>query len=170
MPWSCNNKEVFIGRSFRDSKGTLHPSNWMKYSSAEKSAIGLIQTTSPASDDPQVLKTSGLSLDQLKKAAISRAKEIASERLSQTDWYVIRASENNEALPTEISQVREAIRTASNQIESTVNSQTSTAAIIGLLKSSYDANGNVTKEALFDKFPEVSGEVPDSAKPQSATP
>ena len=49
-------------------------------------------------------------------------KEQCADRLSQTDWYVIRAAEGGAAVPADILSQRQAIRAKSNELEAHIKS------------------------------------------------
>ena len=163
MAWKYNGKTVRVGSVFEDSAGNVYP-DWFFLSTDEKIKLGMVYENDPPAPDAQILKISdSMDLKAAKAACVAMAKQIAAEKLSRTDWYVIRAAEGSEAIPESVQTERQAIRTASNSIEETVNSQKTVSALKGHLVSRVDANNNVTREALFDRFPEIVGECDETA-------
>ena len=60
-------------------------------------------------------------LARLKEDAITRIKKIASDKLSKTDWMIIREAEGGTAVPADVLAERTSIRTKSNDKEAEVN-------------------------------------------------
>lgn len=80
-------------------------------------------------------KTWTESLSDLKTAKIKEAKQLANDKLSDTDWYVTRKSEKGTAIPSDIQTERDAIRTDCNNHETAINAKTTKAQVV-----SYDIN------------------------------
>jgi transcription initiation factor IIF auxiliary subunit len=80
-------------------------------------------------------KTWTESLADLKTAKIKEAKQLANDKLSDTDWYVTRKSEKGTAIPSDIQTERDAIRTDCNNHETAINAKTTKAQVV-----SYDIN------------------------------
>ena len=80
-------------------------------------------------------KTWTESLSDLKTAKINEAKQLANDKLSDTDWYVTRKSEKGTAIPSDIQTERDAIRTDCNNHETAINAKTTKAQVV-----SYDIN------------------------------
>lgn len=80
-------------------------------------------------------KTWTESLVDLKTAKIKEAKQLANDKLSDTDWYVTRKSEKGTAIPSDIQTERDAIRTDCNNHETAINAKTTKAQVV-----SYDIN------------------------------
>lgn len=80
-------------------------------------------------------KTWTESLSDLKTAKINEAKQLANDKLSDTDWYVTRKSEKGTAIPSNIQTERDAIRTDCNNHETAINAKTTKAQVV-----SYDIN------------------------------
>lgn len=66
----------------------------------------------------------------LKKAKIAELKNIASNKLFQTDWYIIRNSDSGEEVPQEIKDSRADIRSKSDTIEAEINALNSKKEVI----------------------------------------
>jgi len=88
------------------------------------------QFTYPVND-----KTWTESLADLKANKIKEAKQLANDKLSETDWYVTRKSEKGTAIPSDIQTERNGIRTACNTHETAINAKTTKAQVV-----SYDIN------------------------------
>lgn len=80
-------------------------------------------------------KTWTESLSDLKTAKIKEAKQLANDKLSDTDWYVARKSEKGTAIPSDIQTERDNLRAACNTHEASINAKTTKAQVV-----SYDIN------------------------------
>lgn len=80
-------------------------------------------------------KTWTESLSDLKTAKIKEAKQLANDKLSDTDWYVTRKSEKGTAIPSDIQTERDSVRTDCNNHETAINAKTTKAQVV-----SYDIN------------------------------
>jgi hypothetical protein len=76
-------------------------------------------------------------VDQMKDSMISQVRSIASSRLAQTDWMVIRATEGGTAVPEEVTTYRAAVRTASNDKETAINALNTIADVIAFENQAY---------------------------------
>lgn len=134
------------GRSWVDSNGVTHPTNWMSWSDKEKTDAGLKWEDDPARVDLRFYWSAGVekALDDknevdedgkailgpdgkqlvtlgLKSEVINTAKAQANGLLSETDWMVVKAAEVSDYnVPSDVSTYRAAVRTASNNIETLV--------------------------------------------------
>jgi hypothetical protein len=63
-------------------------------------------------------------LSKLKEQKISELKSIAGNKLSETDWYIIREADSGEATPQSIKDERAALRAKSNDLEVQINTLT----------------------------------------------
>jgi len=90
--------------------------------------------------DGEVVRThtliDAMSLVELQSLVVEDIKVTANSFLAPTDWYVIRNAEVAEAIPSEVSTYRAAVRTASNNIETTVNGHTTYADLIEYVTNS----------------------------------
>jgi hypothetical protein len=134
------------GRSWVDSNGVTHPTNWMSWSDKEKTDAGLKWEDDPAvfdsrfywaaevekalddknevdKDGKAILGSDGKQVVTLglKSIAINTAKTQANALLSETDWMVVKATEISDYnVPSDVLTYRAAVRTASNNIETLV--------------------------------------------------
>ena len=116
-----NEKPLAVGNPFKTLDGTQYPANWLQLSTEEdRIAIGIseIPDDTVYYDDrfywsPEISKD----LDQLKTQWIAQVKDTAGKTLAQTDWIIIRKSERNIAIPTNIKTYRAAIVAECNRLE-----------------------------------------------------
>lgn len=80
-------------------------------------------------------KTWTESLADLKANKIKEARQLANDKLSDTDWYVTRKSEKGTAIPSNIQTERDSVRTDCNNHETSINAKTTKAQVV-----SYDIN------------------------------
>ena len=91
----------------------------------------------------------------LKTIWIRQTKETANSLLKQSDWYIIRASDDSSlAVPSDITAKRKAIRDASKTIEDKINACTSLADFIKLFDAPVDKDGVPTGNAPINDFPD----------------
>jgi len=168
MAWKYNDTYIRVGRSWKDSDGITHPSNWAIWSDEEKSAAGLVWEDDPASFDsrfwwdantPRVLddvnevdengdpvmfngqQVVTLGLKSQWKAII---KEQAGSLLEPTDWMVIKASEVADySVDQATLDFRASVRAASNAIEAAIDAAADHAAFIALFDVPEDGNAPI---------------------------
>lgn len=145
MPWKHDGKVIREGRSWTSSEGTIHPNNWSSvWSDDEKKSSGLTweepvteepyddrfyhdaKTPKSLTDVNQVDDDGKPLLDEngeqivsagLKTFWLEDVRRTAYEKLSHTDWYVVRVTEGQGSIPTPISNYRQSIRASCNKIE-----------------------------------------------------
>jgi len=91
----------------------------------------------------------------LKWNAIQTVKAQAAGLLSATDWYVVRKSETDEAIPADVLTYRAAVRTASNTIEAAITACDTHDAFMALYDTPVDAEGEPTGNAPINDWPEA---------------
>ena len=149
MPWKHNGKIIKEGKSWSD--GTYkHPYNWASaWSDADKKKFKLVwekeedksfdnrfywsksierkleDEDAKDEDGKQLYEEDGktkLINEGLKTIWIRKTKEKANSMLIESDWYIIRASDDSSlAVPSDITAKRKAIRDASKTIEDKIN-------------------------------------------------
>ena len=145
-------------------EGLQYPANWIQNAtSAEKSAIGLVEVTisgnakdseyynnslsnNKIESDGSVTKTwssSAKSLSDVKSNKITQAKSSANSMLSQTDWYVVRKAETNTATPDEITAFRTAVRTCYGNLKTAINA----ASDVDELAAVYEFSSGASQDA-----------------------
>ena len=139
MPWKYNNVTIRVGKSWIDDNSIRHPKTWSRWSSADKTAAGLVWEDPPASETPfddkfywgrqgdgtliersldDVTEDNGDVTAGLKTIWKQYTKETAASLLAPTDWQVIKANEVSDyTVPSAITQYRSDVRSASNTIE-----------------------------------------------------
>lgn len=75
-------------------------------------------------------KTFSDSLATLKSNKINQLKDIYNEKLSETDWYIIRNQENGTAIPSEVTTQRNNLRTDCANHETAINAKTTKADVV----------------------------------------
>jgi hypothetical protein len=179
MAYKYSGRIIRAGKAWTDNDGIQHPSNWMVWDAATKTAKGLVWEDDPASfdgrfywsagvakalDDVNAVDENGDPLMQdgeqvvtlgLKSNAIALVKAQAGGLLAPTDWMVIKASEVADySLPTDVATARAAVRTASNTIEAAITAASDLAAFIALYDVPVDADGNPTGNAPINNWPD----------------
>tara|TARA_R100000773_G_C4213422_1_gene112465 strand:- start:904 stop:1473 length:570 start_codon:yes stop_codon:yes gene_type:complete len=89
----------------------------------------------------------------LKSEWVEQTKISANNRLSKTDWYIIRKTEAGTSVPNSIADYRSAVRTASKNIEDKINACSDFAAFKKLFDAPTDKNGKPTGKAPIFDFP-----------------
>ena len=148
MAYKYSGRIVRAGKAWTDNDQIQHPANWMLWSDEEKAAKGLVWEDDPASFDGRFYWSAGVpkALDDvteedgtitkgLKSNAIATVKAQAAGMLAPTDWYVVRKSETDVAIPATIATFRAAVRTASGTIEAAITAAADLDAFMAL----YDA-------------------------------
>jgi hypothetical protein len=76
--------------------------------------------------------------------------------LGQTDWAVIRKSDNDTAIPSNIQTWRDAIRTKATEMETAIDNAADTDAVAALFVT-YTTNedGSITKSGILYDWPEL---------------
>ena len=69
-------------------------------------------------------KTWTETLDELKTRRINHFKSMVNSKLAETDWYVIRKTDNNDAIPSDVQTARTNLRTQSATVETEINALT----------------------------------------------
>jgi hypothetical protein len=75
-------------------------------------------------------KTINETLAELKKQKISELKSLVNNKISKTDWYIIRESDSGELTPKSIKDERTALRNESNSIEAQINALTTKKSVV----------------------------------------
>lgn len=69
-------------------------------------------------------KTWSETLNELKTNRINHFKSIVNSELQKTDWYVIRKTDNNDAIPSDVQTARTNLRIQSETVETEINALT----------------------------------------------
>ena len=180
MPWKLGDKIIREGRSWSHD-GITHPTNWAIWSDADKKAAGLLWEDPPASfenrfywdastpkalDDVNEVDDNGKAIIDpmtgkqlvtkgLKTIHIEQTKQTANDKLSATDWYVTRKSEDSTTIiPSDVTTYRAAVRTKSGTIEKAITDAADHAAFMALFDAPVDSDGNPTGNAPINDWPD----------------
>ena len=156
MAYKYSGRIIRAGKAWTDNDQIQHPANWMLWDDATKAAKGLVWEDDPASFDGRFYWSAGVpkALDDvteedgtitkgLKSNAIATVKAQAAGMLAPTDWYIVRKSETNEAVPENVLQYRSAVRTASGTIEAAITAAADLDAFMALYDAPEDGNAPI---------------------------
>ena len=137
--------------------GIQYPRNWLTLASdSEKASVGFIEVTysgshkdgeyyNNAESSPVynsgagtvviTRSSSAKNLATLKASKKEQANSIAYDGLSRNDWYVTRKSENNTAIPSQITAYRTATRLVCNSLKTAIDSASDVDAVAALYKN-----------------------------------
>lgn len=79
---------------------------------------------------PKTNKTWSQTVAELKEQKIANLKANANSKLAETDWYIIRNADTGDAIPSDITDARAAIRTSVATKESEINAKTTKAQVV----------------------------------------
>jgi hypothetical protein len=115
-----NNQPLSLDRGFTTEDGTQYPANWLRLSSPEeRAALGITETEDEPWYDQRFYWGPNNPKDhtELVKTWTAQVKATAGSLLSQTDWYITRASETGLQAPQSVLDRRSLIRAMSNDKE-----------------------------------------------------
>jgi hypothetical protein len=118
--FKLNGKPISLDAAFTTEDGTQYPSNWLRLATVEeREAIGITEAPDPIPVDQRFYWDTGIPKDhaQLVEQWTSQIKQTAGSLLSQSDWYITRASETGLAAPQSVLERRSYIRYLSNEKE-----------------------------------------------------
>ena len=157
MAYKYSGRIIRAGKAWTDNDQIQHPSNWMVWSAETKAEKGLVWEDDPdnsfdgrfywsagvpkALDD--VTEEDGTITKGLKSNAIATVKAQAAGMLAPTDWYVVRKSETDVAIPATIATFRAAVRTASGTIEAAITAAADLDAFMALYDAPEDGNAPI---------------------------
>ncbi len=180
MAYKYSGRIVRAGKAWVDNDGIQHPSNWMVWDDATKTAKGLVWEDDPASfdgrfywsagvakalDDVNEVDPSGNAINDadgnqmvtlgLKSQAIATVKAQAAGLLAPSDWKVIKATEVADySVDSATLTYRAAVRTASNTIETSITGASDLAEFMALYDVPMDSDGNPTGNAPINNWPD----------------
>ena len=140
-------KQLRPGRPFTHN-GIQYPANWLRLTSwAEKEAIGITEVPDPApvdtrfywdTDIPKQLEdttdvASGITTTGLKTQWKAQQDQTAYSLLALTDWYVVRKSETDEAIPVGITSFRGEVRTVCEGRKVAIDGATDVPSLVGIV-------------------------------------
>ena len=153
MPYMLDGRRLRVGRPFKTTDGVSYSQLWATQLTAEeKTALGITYEADPAPFDSQYYFSAGNPRDvaELKTYFTKQQKNTAASLLSNTDWYVIRKSETDTAIPSAVTTYRAAVRTACAARETEIAAVATTEALETLMKTAPGESGALTQwpEAL----------------------
>ena len=140
-------KQLRPGRPFTHN-GIQYPANWLRLTSwAEKEAIGITEVPDAApvdtrfywdTDIPKQLEdttdvVSGITTTGLKTQWKAQQDQTAYSLLAPTDWYVVRKSETDEAIPVGITSFRGEVRTVCEGRKIAIDGATDVPSLVGIV-------------------------------------
>lgn len=130
-------------------EGIQYPANWLRLTSAaEKAAIGITEQPDPPSydqrfywgvDNPKQLEdigpdaNTGITTTGLKTLWKNQQDETSHNLLSESDWYVIRKSEKDIAIPAGITSYRDSVRTICESRKVAIAGASDVDALVGIV-------------------------------------
>ena len=150
MPWkTADGTYLKESSSWKDSAGIKHPSNWMIWTEDYKKNTMKLTWEEPLgsfdsfyywgwnSDGDALLPKP---VADLKTSLVSQAKEISASLLAPTDWYIIRKTERDVAIPSEITAFRLAVVTNYASLKTAINSASDVAGLQALYQTTVGAS------------------------------
>ena len=131
MAWKYGDRTLKVGRAWVDDENFKHPYRWVQWSDADKKKWGVTWEDDVGQDPFDSFYYYGWNSDgdallpkplaDLKVLKVSQAKDTTASLLSQTDWYIIRKSEANTAIPSGITAYRTAVRANYTTLKTAIN-------------------------------------------------
>ena len=142
-------RRLSVGRSFKTSDGATWTNQWATVlSDEEKTAVGITWVADPEPFDGKYYYSAGnpRQLDNstdsegnvtpgVRPSVLKEQKVIAGQLLSSTDWYVVRKSETDVAIPSNVATYRAAVRTVCGTREAEIAAVSTTEALEALMKA-----------------------------------
>ena len=91
----------------------------------------------------------------LKSNTIQKIKSQQASYLAQTDWAIIRKSDNGTEIPANIQTYRDAIRVKAEEMETAVTNCTTMDDFIALNTSTHNEDGTVNTLAILNDWPQL---------------
>jgi hypothetical protein len=131
---------VLDGRKLRQGRpfthnGIQYPGNWLALTSAdEKAAIGISWEADPAPFNRQFYFSADTPRDvaDVKPSMLRDQDSTAYNLLNPTDWYIVRKSETNTAIPVGITSFRTAVRDTCEARKVAINGAADIPALVGV--------------------------------------
>ena len=149
MPYMLDGRRLRVGRSFKTAEGVSYSQLWAtQLSDEQKTAIGIKWEDDPAPFDVKYYFSAGnpRQLDNgtdsegnatpgIRPSILEEQKAAANQLLSSTDWYVVRKSETDVAIPNNVATYRAAVRTVCGTREAEIAAVKTTEALEALMKA-----------------------------------
>lgn len=141
-------RRLRVGRPFKTATASYSQLWATALSEEEKTAIGITYEADPAPFDSKYYYSAGnpRQLDNgtdddgnptygIRPGIVQQQKDTAASLLAKTDWYVVRKSETDVAIPTNVATYRAAVRTVCGTREAEIAAVSTTAALEALMKA-----------------------------------
>ena len=149
MPYMLDGRRLRVGRPFKTADGVSYSQLWAEQLTAEeKTALGITFEADPAPFDGKYYYSAGnpRQLDNgtdddgnttygIRPSILKDQKNNAGQMLSNTDWYVVRKSETDVAIPSDVATYRAAVRTVCGTREAEIAAVTTTEELEALMKA-----------------------------------
>jgi hypothetical protein len=137
MPYMLDGRRLRVGRPFNTATASYSQLWVTALSEDEKAAIGITWEADPAPFDSKYYYSAGnpRPVADLKTNFAAKQKTVAGQMLSNTDWYVVRKSETDVAIPSNVATYRAAVRTVCNTRETEIAAVSTTAELEALMKA-----------------------------------
>ena len=148
MPYMLDGRRLRVGRPFKTADGVSYSQLWSTQLTAEqKTALGITYEADPATFDQFYYTSPDTPRDvaEIKPILIKQEKASAAQLLSPTDWYVIRKTETDTAIPEAVTTYRAAVRTACAAREAQIAAVSTTVALETLMKTAPGESGALTQ-------------------------
>ena len=103
------------------------------------------QSEIDAGEAPEGADTDTVKDEGLKTVLIRQVKSQAQNELNKTDWYVVRKTEEDVAIPSAITTHRKAVRTKQAEMETAITNASDTPALETLYTYTKQEDGSVTR-------------------------
>ena len=150
MPWKkSDGTYIKEGKAWVGVDGTKYPSVWTRFSDEELKKFGLTwedpsKSLEPYDDTFYWGRNAKLINKGLKTIWVEKTKETANNLLSKWDWKVVRKSEKNTAIDSDVATYRDAVRTKCASIETAINNCSNLTQFMALFDLPVDSDGNPT--------------------------
>jgi len=151
MPWKHNGRTIQIGKAWVSDDNTKYPRQWNNLTTSEKKSAGLVWEDDPTSlapydnfyyygwnSDGDALLPKPLA--DLKSAKVEQSKQMSRNMLSDSDWYVVRKTETNTAIPSGITAYRTAVRTNYTALKTAINNASDIAGLQAVYETTAGAS------------------------------
>ena len=157
--WTDQNKTDF-GLVWEDAPASEQPFDsdfyWGRQADGTLIERSLTDINEVDEDDNPILDIHGNQVvtKGLKTIWIEKTKQTTNEKLLVHDWQIVRKSEKNVDIDSDVSTYRDAVRTACNTIETAINACSSLSDLQAMFVVPTDSDGNPTGKAPIYDFPD----------------
>ena len=103
----------------------------------------------------------GVVTEGIKTILKRKVSNMQSSLLASTDKWIIRKSDTDENVPTIVATYRSGIRSSAGTMETAIDDASDFDAIVALLTTTYDSDGNVDTPATLYNFPAQPDDMPE---------